>query len=180
MSKSWIKWGFPVLAVIVMLCDGQLTQLFASLSNQHNIIAPQLLLIFFLSGYFTFDCDGYLITTAIVVGILYDLYYYGVIGIYTLCLPLTIFLFSKLQPLIPRNIPMYLILFLLSHFWLMVTSYLLQVIFGIAPMDLLSYIVLYLAPSLLINAILDLIFLFYGDKYYFNVTKHERARTSAI
>ena len=170
-KKSLWKCLFPFIALLSMIVGSQITNIFSFLSKQNNIIDCQLLVIVFLTAYFYFGYSTYLLVVATVIGAIFDLYFYELLGIYTICLPVMLVIFNFLIKYIKPSITGYFILFMLSHIWIMYSTYFIQVLFHISKLDMIPYVVLYVAPSLVLNAMLDLGFLFYGEQYYFNVTK---------
>ena len=162
---------FPIIALFSMLLGSQLTNVFSFISKPNNIIDCQLLIVVMLLGCLYFGYSSYILIIAVIIGMIYDLYFYELLGIYTICLPLMIVIFNYLRQYVRPILFNYFLLFMMCHLWMMYSSYFIQVIFKITNPDILSFIVLYLAPSIIVNAILDLTVLLYGERYYLNVTK---------
>lgn len=157
---------FPFLGLLFMLIDGQITLVLTSMSTQRNVFSSQLLLLLFITAYFYLGKSAYLIVWTTLFGIIYDLYYYGIIGIFTLCFPLMILILDAILKLVKPHLYSYLMVFLLCNIWVMYGSYFMELIFNLTDYDFLSYMILYVAPSLLLNAIFDTVALIYGRKFY--------------
>lgn len=165
-TQHFFKWIFPFLALLFMLIDGQITLVLTSISTQRNVFSSQLLLLLFITAYFYLGKSTYLIVWTTIFGVIYDLYYYGIIGIFTFCFPVMILILDKCIHLIRPHIYSYLMVFLLCNIWVMYGSYFMELIFHLTNYDFMSYMILYVAPSLLLNAIFDLIALIYGREFY--------------
>lgn len=162
---------FPIIALFFMLLGSQITNIFSFISGPNNRIDCQLLVLVFLTAYFYFGYSAYLVTVAVVIGAIYDIYFSELLGIYTICLPIMILIFHVLQKYVKPSILGYLMLFVFCHIFLIYSSYIIPIIFNVTKPDFIPYIVLYVAPTLVLNIIIDLGALFYGEKYYLNVTK---------
>lgn len=174
-NKTVMKWIFPILALALMVIDGRLTMALSAFSDMRNTCSVQLLLLLFIIGYFYFGNIPYLYLTAIVIGSLYDLYFYGILGIHMATLPLMLVILHYGLKYTPRTVPTYLMLFLLCSIWVMYASYFIQVIFGLTVMDILSYMILYAAPTLLMSTIIYYTALIYGRRFFLKkslVKKH--------
>ncbi len=102
----------------------------------------------------------YLLITTIVLGAIYDAYYIGVIGIYAVALPLIVWLMYVMKDVIHVNI--------FTEFFSMiifVTGYelftmVVQLIFKLAVVNNTYFITRFLGPTLLLNMIIFVLFIF--------------------
>lgn len=157
---------FPIVSLFLMVLDGQLTMVLTGFSDMRNTCSVQLLLLWFIIAYFYLGNVAYIYIWTTVIGALYDLYYYGILGIHTLCFPMMLFILNLCKQYFPRTVPTYLVLFLLCNIWVMYASYFMQGIFGIIHIDMLSFMILYAAPTLLMATIIYLTALTYGRKFF--------------
>lgn len=165
-SQHVFKIIFPFLGLFLMLVDGQITLVLTSISTQRNVFSSQLLLLLFITAYFYLGKSPYLLIWTTIFGVIYDLYYYGIIGIFTFCFPTMILLLDLSLKLVKPHLYSYLMVFLLCNIWVMYGSYFMELIFHLTDYDFLSYMILYVAPSLLLNAIFDAVALIYGRQFY--------------
>lgn len=170
-DNIYMKILFPFIALFSMLMGSQITGIFSLLSQVNNRIDCQLLVIVLLTAYFYFDKSFYLLTVAAGIGMLFDIYFYELVGIYTICLPVMIIIFDKMVKITKTSLVNYFMFFVLCHLFIMYSSYFIKIIFGIVIPDFDPFIVLYVAPSLVLNSIIDLIFIFYGERYYLKFAK---------
>ena len=165
-NRRTMKWFFVLLSLFLLVIDGRITMMLSMFSEQRNTCGVQLLVLLFIIAYFYFGNIPYVYILATVVGILYDLYYYGIIGIHMFIFPVMIWLLHVLKPYFPRTMVTYLILFLLCSIWVIYANYLVQVIFNIIKPDFLSFMILYAAPTLLMSTIIYLVALLYGKNFF--------------
>lgn len=177
--QRMMKWIFPILALFLMVIDGRLTMALATFSDMRNTCSVQLLVLLFIIGYFYFGNVPYLYIWTIIIGALYDLYYYGILGIHMFVFPMMIFILHHGLNYTPRTVPTYLMLFLLCSIWVMYASYFLQVIFGLTVLDFLSYMILYAAPTLLMSAIIDYTALIYGRRFFLHKSLIKKTASSS-
>lgn len=161
-----MKWIFPILSLILLVVDGRLTMMLSMFSEQRNICNVQLLVLLFIIGYFYFGNIPYIYIWATIVGMIYDLYYYGILGIHMFIFPLMFVILHYALPYVPRTVPTYLILFLLCSIWVIYANYFVQGLFNIIHLDLLSFMILYAAPTLLMSTTIYLIALIYGRRFF--------------
>ena len=94
--------GIPVLLLFLMLLDGQISTLIASFLPIRFHLVCHLVLIFLLFISVELS-DVTAFTIFLVIGILYDAYYFHVIGIATLLLPLLSVLVNKYNTIMMGN-----------------------------------------------------------------------------
>ncbi|CAI3254910.1 rod shape-determining protein MreD [Enterococcus cecorum] len=142
----------PVL-FLLMLVDTHLTAFLSNLSNFHYIWNVHLVLIVFLWAAYSLPKMP-TIALSFVLGLLYDCYYLGIIGIYTVCLTVMVWLLYVFHGVIYQNL--YTMFFALVIF---VTGYevillVTQILFKLSTTTSVFFISRYLAPTLLVNIIL--------------------------
>ena len=92
----------PVLFFFLMLIDAHLTQVFIATSQNHYIWRAHLVLIAMLIAVKQLP-KHYMITVALIIGSLFDLYYLGILGIYAVVFPVTIWLMYLIYGILFEN-----------------------------------------------------------------------------
>ncbi|MHC5227948.1 rod shape-determining protein MreD [Enterococcus sp. LJL99] len=147
----------PVLFFLLMLIDGQLTWASEALTDGAYLASAHLMLLAFMMATQSFS-KRYLLITAIIIGMICDSYYLGVIGIYTVALTGTVMLMFTFIRVIHMN--------LLTGFFgmiIFVTVYELiavglQVIFQLSNVMPTLFITKVLGPTLLFNMLIYVVF----------------------
>lgn len=156
-KKENVKYYSPVVFFLLMLIDGQITMGLESITDNGYLANAHLMLLAFMMAVPSLS-KRYLLVTSIALGIICDSYYLGIIGIYTMALPLTVMLMYTFQRVIHTN--------LLTGFFGMVIfvtvyemiSVVLQVIFRLSSVSPILFITNVLGPTLLFNMLLYVIF----------------------
>ncbi|MHC5247013.1 rod shape-determining protein MreD [Enterococcus sp. LJL120] len=155
--KKYAVYYLPILLFILMLLDSHITTFITALSqgiylaNSHFIFLAALI----ASNYFP---KRYMLITMTVLGLVYDSYYIGVIGVYAVAFPLVVYLMYSLGDIIHTNI------FTLFFGWVIlitifeVYSILVQWIFQFSTVGSLFFITRYLGPTLLLNILIFILF----------------------
>lgn len=86
-NKRYLRYYAPLLFFLVMLVDGQIARVTNSYF-EHTIYFHSYLLILLIIFSTTYFSKTYLVVLTIVIGIMMDSYYIGIIGLYALGLPL--------------------------------------------------------------------------------------------
>ncbi|HCE11591.1 MULTISPECIES: rod shape-determining protein MreD [unclassified Enterococcus] len=152
-KHDYIKYISALFLFVMMLVDGQLTRLLEKWTQDNYIASAHVLLIALLCGA-RYLPRNFLIPTALVIGCLYDLYYIGLIGIYTVAFPLIVWIMYLLDKTIYQNIfTMFfgMIIFVTS---LEIVTLSIQLLFKIASVNTSFFVSRFLAPTLLLNMIL--------------------------
>lgn len=144
--KIWL----PFILLMVTLLDGQISNLLRlAFDNQYVILSHFMLLGLILSSlYFK---RGYLTILAIILGLVTDSYYYGILGIFTVSLPITVslayWIFKYVEPTI-ASLFLSLVIFITM---LDSSVYFIQVIFDLIEGDFIHFIARDLGPTLIMN-----------------------------
>lgn len=148
--KQVMKILLPILILVTMLIDSQLSNLLRFLTDNQIFLSSHFMLLGLIMGSL-FYSKRYMVITAIVLGLSFDNYYYSIFGINTVSLPLTVLLiylvFEYVEPTIP-SLLMSLVLFITIMDG---SAYAIQVIFNLTEGDLLGFISTQLGPTLLMN-----------------------------
>lgn len=147
--------GQVVFVMLAFYLDGLIKWAFLNNMNKVNLtIIPQLMLMVLVMLTMRIDSRKMILIYGIVFGLIYDSYYFGLIGLYTILLPLVLvgidhykFLFTK--PSVGYEISIYFI----SLTFIQSGIYLLEKLFRLASSDVGDFITFILGPTLLWNMI---------------------------
>ncbi|AYW47725.1 rod shape-determining protein MreD [Tetragenococcus osmophilus] len=150
MSKVKKQYIAAPIFFLVMLLDSHLTRTFSAWSDGANVWKTHFLLLILMFCVPRFS-KRYMITTTIVLGSIFDLYYMGVLGVYAVSLPLAVWGMYLLYDLLYQNI------FTMFFGWIiLITGYELaasgiQVIFKLSVINPIYFATNFLGPTLLVN-----------------------------
>ncbi|MGX7149572.1 rod shape-determining protein MreD [Enterococcus ureasiticus] len=155
--KENVKYYAPVVFFLLMLLDGQLTQAARNITDNVYFANAHFMLLAFLMAVPNLS-KRYLVITAVVLGMICDSYYIGIIGIYTVALTATVMMMYRFQRVVHTN--------LLTAFFgmiIFVTTYELiavglQIVFHISNVAPLLFITKVLGPTLLFNMLIFVVF----------------------
>lgn len=155
----------PFLFFFLMLIDAQMTQRFISYSENPTVWRANLLLIFILFSA-RYLSKTYLIWVALGIGVIFDLYYLGLIGIYAVILPLIVWIIFTLKKFLFENLLnlFFGMIIFITLFESMNVS--LQLMFNLITVNPLYFITNLLGPTLLLNMILFFISFYPAKKLY--------------
>lgn len=140
-----------------MLIDSHITALFTAMSQGIYLASSHFLLLLVLvaSSYFP---KRYMLITMLILGLLYDSYYVGIIGIYTVAFPLIAYLMYSMGNTMNNNVFTlffgWIILITLFEVYVMAV----QKIFEFSDVSTIFFVARYLGPTLLLNMITFIIF----------------------
>ncbi|WEG75525.1 rod shape-determining protein MreD [Vagococcus intermedius] len=149
----------PIILVVVMLLDGQISNNLRLLTDNTIYFNSHLLLLGLILASLHFS-KRYMMILSVCVGILFDVYYYSLVGINMVSLPLTVLLiymvFKYIEPSIV-SISISLVVFIT----IMDTSaYMLPVVFKLINGNIFEFIAKNLGPTLLFNVVMFLLLVY--------------------
>lgn len=165
--KKYQKYYTPVLFFLLMLVDSHITSFFANLSEGFYVANAHILILAALCASTVFS-RRYMLILMTALGLIYDSYYIGVIGLYAVALPLVVFFMYSMANAINMNI------FTMFFGWIILTtgyelySMLVQLVFQFASGDTLFFVTRYLGPTLLLNMVIFMAFVVLFKKLYNN------------
>ncbi|MGC6769833.1 rod shape-determining protein MreD [Enterococcus sp. LJL51] len=166
--KEKIKYFAPVILFFLLLLDGQLSVGAENLLDNVYFPSTHLLLLAYLTMIPNLS-KSYVIISALILGLICDSYYLGILGIYTVALVATVMLMYTFQGILETNIPTAffgMVIFVTSYELIAVA---LQVIFHLSKVGPVLFITRVLGPTLLFN-MLVFVLLFYPMKRLFSTT----------
>ncbi|WP_179395251.1 rod shape-determining protein MreD [Lacticaseibacillus absianus] len=104
-DKPFTGHGWVALILLVaLLLDGTLTQVFAQWVMTPAVTGvPQLTLIALLMITLQLPDEAYIVAIAGVVGLVFDSFYTGMLGVHMLLWPLLVYVVRQIEPLVPRT-----------------------------------------------------------------------------
>ena len=152
--KSYIL-SFLVLFV-VMLVDAHLSNLLTVLFPNNTHLLSHLLLIFIL--YISINLsENTNFTMLLLIGLLYDAYYFHIIGISTLLLPLAGIVISKYNSVLMSNRVSRFLTVAILVFFFEVATFALANVTHLAQMSFADFVVYTIAPTMVSNLLFFLL-----------------------
>ena len=156
--------GVFLLLPFLVLIDAHISQLLGSFFP-HVHLASHFLFLFLL--FETIEVSEYLyLVYCFVIGLVYDVYFFHLIGIATLLFILLGAFLHKLNSVILLNRWTRILAMIVMSFLFDMGAYLLALVVGLTVDSLSIFIVYSLVPSMILNLVWMLIFQFIFEKYY--------------
>ena len=156
--------GVFLLLPIFVLIDAHISQLLGSFFP-HVHLASHFLFLFLL--FETIEVSEYLyLVYCFVIGLVYDVYFFHLIGIATLLFILLGAFLHKLNSVILLNRWTRILAMVVMSFLFDMGAYLLALVVGLTVDSLSIFIVYSLVPSMILNLVWMFIFQFVFEKYY--------------
>jgi len=156
--------GVFVLLPFFVLIDAHVSQLLGSFFP-HVHLASHFLFLFLL--FETIEVSEYLyLVYCFVIGLVYDVYFFHLIGIATLLFILLGAFLHKLNSVILLNRWTRILAMIVMSFLFDMGAYLFALVVGLTVDSLPIFIVYSLVPSMILNLVWMLIFQFIFEKYY--------------
>ena len=156
--------GVFLLLPFFVLIDAHISQLLGSFFP-HVHLASHFLFLFLL--FETIEVSEYLyLVYCFVIGLVYDVYFFHLIGIATLLFILLGAFLHKLNSVILLNRWTRILAMIVMSFLFDMGAYLFALVVGLTVDNLPIFIVYSLVPSMILNLVWMLIFQFIFEKYY--------------
>ncbi len=156
--------GVFLLLPFLVLIDAHISQLLGSFFP-HVHLASHFLFLFLL--FETIEVSEYLyLVYCFVIGLVYDVYFFHLIGIATLLFILLGAFLHKLNSVILLNRWTRILAMIVMSFLFDMGAYLLALVVGLTVDSLSIFIVYSLVPSMILNLVWMFIFQFVFEKYY--------------
>ena len=156
--------GVFLLLPFFVLIDAHISQLLGSFFL-HVHLASHFLFLFLL--FETIEVSEYLyLVYCFVIGLIYDVYFFHLIGIATLLFILLGAFLHKLNSVILLNRWTRILAMIVMSFLFDMGAYLLALVVGLTVDSLSIFIVYSLVPSMILNLVWMFIFQFVFEKYY--------------
>ena len=155
--KFFKNYVLPFLVLfVVMLIDGHLSNLLTNLFPNNIHLLSHLLLIFIL--YISINLsENTNFIMLLLIGLLYDAYYFHVIGISTLLLPLVGIVISKYNSVLMSNRVSRFLTVAILVFFFEVATFALANVTHLAQMSFADFVVYTIAPTMVSNLLFFLL-----------------------
>lgn len=168
------RYLLPIYILVAFYLDGSISYLGQRLlyTPDYNSISRLFMLVLVLAA-FILPEETNLTWYAIAIGFIYDLYYTGMLGMYTFAVPIVIYVVRYLKQYLPDSPFFIALVYLISLTLLETIIYLFNRMAGIVstvPVDFISNV---LAPTIALNLVF-FIFLYLPIKYLLLKLKSER------
>ena len=156
--------GVFLLLPFFVLIDAHISQLLGSFFP-HVHLASHFLFLFFL--FETIEVSEYLyLVYCFMLGLVYDVYFFHLIGLATLLFVLLGVFLHKFNSVILLNRWTRILAMIVMSFLFEMGAYILAIVVGLTVDSLPIFIVYSLVPSMILNLVWMLIFQFIFEKYY--------------
>ena len=164
MMRQLKRVGVFLLLPFFVLIDAHISQLLGSFFP-HVHLASHFLFLFLL--FETIEVSEYLyLVYCFVIGLVYDVYFFHLIGIATLLFILLGAFLHKLNSVILLNRWTRILAMIVMSFLFDMGAYLFALVVGLTVDSLPIFIVYSLVPSMILNLVWMIIFQFIFEKYY--------------
>lgn len=151
-TRHWVAFVFLLVAMIL---DGAVTHTVSRwMMSPTNTAVPQITLLMLVLITLFVPRESWIVVWAAIFGFIFDMYFSGVIGVYTMIFPLIIFLVSQSREYVPRTWPFVLAVFILAETARMFLDYTVAVVLSATQTSFLDMITQHLAPGLALNMLL--------------------------
>lgn len=165
MVKGYLKlYTGPVLFLLLLL-DTQFTRIFETITQHHYLANAHLFLIAVMVCCMVLP-RRYMLIAGTILGLLFDSYYIGAIGIYTVAIPFVIWLMYLLAGVLYRNVftMFFGTIIFITLYELVVVA--IQLLFDLTSVSMNFFMARFLGPTLLLNLVLFILFIFPFKKLF--------------
>ena len=151
-TKHWLVF---LVAFFALILDGSLDHMLGGLIT-HGVpsATPMTFLLVFVFMAVYVPREKWMIWQAILLGLIYDSYYDGIIGVHMLILPLIIYVVLTIRDAIPRTWPFMLGMFIIALTAWTFMDYLAALFTSATNISIITMITQHLAPNINLNVIL--------------------------
>jgi len=151
-KKSYYPYYLPILLFISMLVDGHVSSAMMGMLSMPMTFTSHLVLLILMFSTFKVD-RSYLIICATVIGLLYDSYFYNVLGINLILFPILVFLMYTLFDYVEPTTVTLILSFIIFVTLISIGRAVLLSVFKLTNATFLDFFTRNLAPSLLVNTL---------------------------
>ncbi|GAK47922.1 rod shape-determining protein MreD [Secundilactobacillus oryzae JCM 18671] len=159
---SKLRYGFPIGLFLFFFLDGSLSKVFSNqmFSYPYTMVSYLVVLWLVCAAFFEGTIAIPLIPWAIAMGVIFDLYYTGIFGIFIAIFPLIIMLTRTLIRALPQTFLMNLLIFFIDITVVATLSYIGNSIIHQASLTASEFLLYSLAPTLAYNLAMFVILYF--------------------
>ncbi|KRN29348.1 hypothetical protein IV38_GL000231 [Lactobacillus selangorensis] len=149
------RYFLPLGIFVLMLLDGAISHVFSPLLYHGQVaIIIRLMLLGFVLAVYALPQEKWLIWYALLIGILYDSFFTGVIGIYAFILPMVVYLLKVVQPYLPNAFWSLSLVYVIVAAVFEICVYAANTMIGLTTVALSTFMVDVLAPTLILNLVI--------------------------
>lgn len=152
-KRKKLSYGLPFILFFMMLIDGHVSRSILGIFSVPMDFTSNFLLLFLMFATFQME-KNYLVIFSGIIGLLYDSYFYNVIGINLILFPLIVLMMYALFEHVYPNTFTLIMSFIVFVTALSVGKVLMLTIFKLTDTTILDFFARTLAPTLLVNIIL--------------------------
>ena len=154
-----------VVFFFLMLIDAHITNFFTNFNHNTSIWQSELLLLvmLFAAGYLP---QRYMILSALTIGVLFDLYFLGLIGVYAVALPVAVWLMYVFHSIYYQNLMTLFFSWIVSLTVVQLVTLGIQLMFKITTIKGEFFVTNSFAPTLVLNIIYFAILMFPLKKFF--------------
>ncbi|WP_105957166.1 rod shape-determining protein MreD [Apilactobacillus quenuiae] len=160
LSHSPLKYILPIGILIALFLDGSISLVFSHLLLNNYYFIPQLTFLWlFFAMFFIQRINIRIEWWAALSGLIFDMYYTGIIGVYLFIFPLAIYMGKKLYKLLSVDIFSSILIYIIDLSIIYLLSFFVNKLQNLTSMSDSFFLVHVLGPTLIIN-ILFLVILY--------------------
>lgn len=153
-----VRYVFIIGLFIAFFLDGSISLIFSHLLFGNFMFIPNLTFIWlFLGMYFINRTNEHIEMWAAIIGLVFDLYYTGIIGVNVIIFPLAIYIGKKLYQYLPTNVLMGIVSFGINIVLINMLSFWLNRLMHVTNYSGSYFIVHAMIPTLIFNLIIFMI-----------------------
>lgn len=159
---------FVIGQFIAFFLDGSLSQILSGVLFKYpNSMVPYLTVLWLILAAFFGDVKKlHLYTWAAIVGLIFDMYYTGLFGVYVFIFPLVVYLCQMVYQILPPNFMSGFLVYFLGITVLVSLGYMANAFIGETDSSIAQFLVNILAPTLALNLVLLAIVYFPVETLY--------------
>ncbi|TPR35165.1 rod shape-determining protein MreD [Apilactobacillus micheneri] len=154
LSHSPLKYILPIGIFIALFFDGSISLVFSHLLFSNYYFIPQLTFLWlFFAMFFIQRINIRIELWAALAGLIFDMYYTGIIGVYLFIFPLAIYIGKKLYKLLSVDIFSAILIYFIDLSIIYLLSFFANKLQNLTSMSDSFFLVHVLGPTLIINII---------------------------
>lgn len=114
MRTEKMNYYFPIGLFLAMFLDGGLTQVFAKYMFTNTMVMESRLVLLFIVMAVCYGSVEHLVMWSAIVGLFYDMFYTGILGVFTMILPLMVYVTKYIFQFFTRSFIVVLLIYLID------------------------------------------------------------------
>lgn len=171
-KKTRINLFVPLILLLALLLDGIIAAVFSSSLYTATTDSVSRLIVICIVVFSFHVNRNHMFLFGIIFGLLYDSYYVGILGVYTVLFPIVIYLCDKMKKIFNLNLFVFILILIIQVSLIEFLLYGFYAVMNLTMMDITSFLANRLGPTLLLNSIYMLVLYFPLNKIAAEIT-HE-------